>query len=149
MFPIKNRIDWNAIRTEYIGGATIRALASKYHVSKSAIGDRCSSEHWTDSRTKAADKARTRAVQKTAEAAADNATIAARLKKQLLLRLERTEQKFPMDATEIKMQKDGKTVIYRVRDLTAAYKDLTGDMEAAQTDNALLQSLIDLERGRT
>ena len=40
------------------------------------------------------------------------------------------------------------TEINRLRDLTAAYKDLTGDMPKAEAPaNELLQSLLDLERG--
>ena len=93
--------------------------------------------------------ARTKTVQRTAEAAADVAAVAARVKKRLLLRLERTEAAFPTDATEAQLTKDGKRVIYRLRDLTAAYKDLTGNMDTGEGGgNELLQSLIDLERGR-
>jgi hypothetical protein len=146
----KKRIDWNAIRAEYIAGASYRALAQKYGVNKSTILDRRKAEAWEKDKAAAADMARTRAVQCTAEAAADNATIAARLKKKLLLRLERTEAAFPLDATECKLTVGGKTSIYRLRDLTAAYKDLIGDMDTGeQAGNELLQSLIDLERGRT
>ncbi len=152
MIPIedKKRIDWNAIRSEYISGASYRALAQKYGVNKSTILDRRKAEAWEKDKAAAADMARTRAVQCTAEAAADNATIAARLKKKLLLRLERTEAAFPLDVTEAKLTVGGKTSIYRLRDLTAAYKDLTGDMDTGeQAGNELLQSLLELERGRT
>ena len=79
-------------------------------------------------------------------AAADNAVIAAEIKKRLLLRLSRAEQKFPMDATEVRTQVGKSTAIFKLRDLTAAYKDLTEDMAATSADNALLQSLLDLER---
>lgn len=148
MIPIeeKKRIDWNAIRAEYIAGASYRALAQKYGVNKSTILDRRKAEAWEKDKAAAADMARTRAVQCTAEAAADNATIAARLKKKLLLRLERTEAAFPLDATEAKLTVGGKTSIYRLRDLTAAYKDLVGDMAPEQASNELLQSIIDMEK---
>lgn len=148
MIDIDNskRIDWPAIRAEYIGGATIRKLAQKYGVNKSTIGDRCSAERWTDSRAEAADKARTVSVQKTAEAAADNAVIAAGIKKSLLLRLQRIEEGYPFDATEVRTRKGNSTVVYKIRDLTAAYKYLTEDMPKAQAPNELLQSLFDLER---
>ena len=80
----------------------------------------------------------------------ENATIAADVKKRLLLRLKRTEERMPMDATEVKVTEKNKTVIFRLRDLTAAYRDITDGMvtgEAAGSE--LLQSLMDLERGVT
>ena len=89
---------------------------------------------------------RTKAVQATAQTAADNATIAADLKKRLLLRLKRTEEKFPLEATEVQMQKDGKKVIYKLRDITAAYRDLTADMVMTEQGNELLSALMELER---
>lgn len=112
-------------------------------MAKSAIGDRCSAEKWTDSRAKAADKARTRAVQKTAEAAADNAVLAQDIKKRLLLRLSRIEQKYPLDATEVRTRQGNNTAVYRIRDLTAAYKDLTEDMPKSAGDkNAPIYELL-------
>lgn len=85
--------------------------------------------------------------QKTAEAAADNATLAEDIKNRLLNRLKRIEAKYPQDATEVRQQKDGKTMVYKLTDLTRAYKELTDDMPKAQAPNELLQSLYDLERG--
>lgn len=74
------------------------------------------------------------AQQKTAVAAADNAVIAADLKKRLLLRLGRIEEKYPMDATEVKVRDGNKWATYRIRDLTAAYKDLTEDIPMHEGD---------------
>ena len=92
--------------------------------------------------------ANTMSAQKTAEAAADNATIAERLKKKLLLRLERIEEKYPMDATEVQIYDKGKRVTFKLRDLTAAYKDLTDTMNLTEdAANELLLSLEKLERG--
>ena len=146
MIPIDKRIDWNAIRAEYIGGATYRALSEKYGVNKSSILDKCKSEGWKKDKEKAVQMTRTKAVQATAQTAADNATIAADLKKRLLLRLKRTEEKFPLEATEVQMQKDGKKVIYKLRDITAAYRDLTADMVMTEQGNELLTALMELER---
>ena len=104
-------------------------------------------EDWQTFRRDADSKSTAEAQQKTAEAAADNAIIATDLKKRLLLRLGRIEEKYPMDATEVKVRDGNKWATYRIRDLTAAYKDLTGDMPpAAAKGNELLQSLLDLER---
>ena len=149
MIPIEEtkRIDWNAIRAEYIGGGTsYRKLAEKHQVSFMVLKTRAKKEDWPGLRTQAEHKASTEATQKAAAAAADNAVIAAEIKKRLLLRLSRAEQKFPMDATEVRTQVGKSTAIFKLRDLTAAYKDLTEDMAATSADNALLQSLLDLER---
>ena len=140
-------IDWNAIRAEYIGGGiSQRKLAKKYGVSEGTLLDKANREGWAKDRSNAYNKSVTRIEQTIADAAADNATIAADLKKRLLLRLKRTEEKLPMDATEVQMQKDGKKVIYKLRDITAAYKDLTADMVMAEQGNELLNALMELER---
>ena len=149
MIPIddKKRIDWNAIRAEYIGGGiSQRKLAAKHGISVDKLLKIANREHWKDDREKASNKAAMKAQQKTAEAAADNAVIAADIKKRLLLRLQRIEQKYPFDATEIRTQEGKNTVTFRLRDLTAAYKDLTADMATGTGNNELLQSLYDLER---
>lgn len=142
------RIDWNAVYAEYIGGGiSQRKLADKYHIPVDILLKKANREHWKDDREKASNKAAIRAQQKTAEAAADNATIAADLKKRLLLRLKRIEEKYPLDATEVRTRVGNNTAIYRIRDLAAAYKDLTADMVSTETaGNELLQSLLDLER---
>ena len=69
------------------------------------------------------------------------------MKKSLLVRLKEIEEKYPYAATEIRTRRGNDTIIYRIRDLTAAYKELTEDIQTGDnTSNALLQSLIDLER---
>ena len=131
MIPIENerRIDWNAIRAEYIGGGiSQRKLAKKYGVSDTTLMKKANAEGWHKLREKAESKSTAQAQQKTAEAAADNAVIAADIKKRLLLRLSRMEQKYPFDATEVRTSEGKNTVTFRIRDLTAAYKDLTSDM---------------------
>ena len=52
----------------------------------------------------------------------------------------------PMDATEAKIVEGGKTAIYKLRDLTAAYRDLTADMVTVEAGNELLSALMELER---
>ena len=150
MIPIedKKRIDWNAIRAEYIGGGiSQRKLAAKHGIKYQLLRDRSIAEGWVDMREAAQSKSIAKAEQKTAEAAAENATIAADMKKRLLLRLSRIEQKYPFDATEIRTHEGKSTVIFRIRDLTAAFKDLTEDIQAgSNATNELLQSLLDLER---
>ena len=107
---------------------------------------KANAEGWATLRRDADSKSVAIAQQKTAEAAADNATLAADIKHRLLERLRRIEAKYPLDATEVRSRNGNSTAIFRLRDLTAAYKDLTEDMPMAQAPNELLQSLFDLER---
>ena len=150
MIPIEEtkRVDWNAIRAEYIGGGiSQRKLAKKYNVSETTLMKKANAEEWHQLREKAESKSTAQAQQRTAEKAADNAVIAADIKKRLLLRLKRIEEKYPFDATEIRTHQGKSTVTFRIRDLTAAYKDLTEDIQAgSNATNELLQSLLDLER---
>ena len=143
------RIDWNKIKAEYIAGETsYRALAEKYGVSKDMIARKAKAGKWRKAREEVCDRTATRVIQKTAEAAADNATIAQDIKRRLLLRLARVEEKFPMDATQIEIMDKGRKVTFKLRDLTAAYRDLTDNMTISEdAGNELLQSLMALERG--
>ena len=149
MIPIENekRINWHKVRAEYIAGSSQRKLAEKYHVSRDTIALHSRREKWTEEREKAKAAVTQNIIQKTAEAAADNATMAADLKKSLLLRLKRIEEHYPLDATEVKTKVGNSWAVYRIRDLTAAYKDLTDDIQQSTgATNELLQSLVDLER---
>jgi hypothetical protein len=136
-------VDWNAIRAEYIGGGiSQRKLAEKHGVSIGTLLRRANQEHWLESRTKADNKAILLLEQKTANAASDNAAIAQRIKAKLLKRLEKEIDALPekigsettgTNITNGKNDKGNKTrsitsQTYKLRDLTAAYKDLTDDM---------------------
>ena len=134
MIPIGN-VDWNAIRAEYIGGGiSQRKLAEKHGVSADVLMQKANRERWKKDRDKTLSKATARIQQKIAETAADNATIAQDLKKRLLLRLQRIEAKYPFDATEIKTHEGKNTVTFRIRDLTAAYKDLADGLPMTDGD---------------
>ena len=139
-----NRIDWNAIRAEYIGSKiSQRKLAAKYGLKYPQIRNKAEIEGWVKLREEAERKSSAQATQKVADAAADNAVIAADIKKRLLLRLQRIEQKYPFDATEVRSRNDKNVVIYRIRDLTAAYRDLTDDMPKVEADkNAPIYELL-------
>lgn len=144
----EKRIAWHRIRAEYIAGVSQRALAEKYKVPRSAIERHSRLERWTEQREIAKVKIQEKVVQKTAELTADNATIAAGIKRKGLLMLERLFDDFAqITATEHRESENGVTDIKRLRDLTAAYKDLTEDMPKADAPNDLLQALLDLERG--
>lgn len=156
----KGKTDWNTIRAEYVSGESIRSLSEKYSLNKSTICRKSVSEGWEDLRAKAADRTRIKSVQKIAEAASDNATIAARIKAKLLRKLEREIDALPdmigsetrnsvteMDTGKGKRTQKEVMKAYKLRDLAAAYKDLTADMVTTETAvNPLLQSLYDLER---
>lgn len=82
--------------------------------------------------------------QKTVEAAADNAVIAREIQRDLLERLKRISMKYPQDATEVRQQKDGKTMVYKLTDLTKAYRDLTEDIVATDGDIEDLNPLVEM-----
>ena len=151
MSPIdtEKRVNWHKVRAEYIAGVSQRALAEKYGINRTAIEQKCAREKWTEERKKAKGAIQEKVIQKMAKSAADNADIAANIRRKGLLLIERLMDDFAENhtATEHRENQQGKTDIKRLRDLTAAYKDLTGDIVQGQNDSALLQSLIDLERG--
>ena len=102
-------------------------------------------------REKAAAKTRAKTIQRTANEAASNAAIAERIKRKALLMIDRLFDEFEdMHGTEHRDYNGNNiTDIKRLRDLTTALKDVTGDMPTGggQT-NELIQSLLDLERRR-
>ncbi len=79
-----------------------------------------------------------------------NARIAARLRKKLLVRLEKVADAIPDGAvTEVKgaARKDGSTTLFKLRDLTAAYKDLAeapedGGVQGDVEDLAVLAEML-------
>lgn len=85
----------------------------------------------------------TKTIEKTAEAAAENATLAADITRRLLLRVSRLEQKFPMDATQIEITEKGKKVTFRLRDLTSSFNDVMERMPNVGSDrNAPIYELL-------
>lgn len=116
-------------------------------MSKDAIARKAQRQGWDKDRDKARDAVATKSIQKAAEAAADNATIAQDLRRAILLRLQRIEARYPFDATEVRTREGKNTVVFRIRDLTAAYKDMTdGLMLNDRGENELLRSLMEIER---
>lgn len=151
----KPRVTWHKIRAEYIQGVSQVKLAKKYGVSRTTVAEHCRREGWTQARRRAQaeieQKVTQKTAEKTAEAVASNATLAENIKRKLLQRLDRILDTFPEDdATEVQKYSKSKRRIYKLKDLTAMYKDLTSDM--TQTDeagNELLASLLELERRAT
>ena len=153
MIPIDNdkkRINWHKIRAEYINGSSQRCLAEKYNVPLTTIQQRCMREKWSNDRKAAKIKIEQNVIQKTAEKAADNATLAEDIKRKGLIMLEKLFDDFTQYlATEHRDYNDGGNVtdIKRLRDLTAAYKDLTEDMPKANAVDDALATARDILGG--
>lgn len=157
----EKRVDWNAIRAEYIaGGIGQRKLANKYGISEHTLISRARSESWAKDREKARNAAATKSLQKVAESAASNAVTAQRIRAKLLARLEKEIDALPDDIGTNKRKAvttyeyDGKrpkktkdlATEYKLRDLTAAWKDLTEGLMITETrddvaDDGFLEAL--------
>ena len=139
----ERRIDWHSVRAEYIvGGTSYRKLAKKYGIPFGTIRHRAEVEEWVKEREIAEHNVNTITAQKTGKAVAENAVIAARIKEKLLRKLEKEIDALPdslgsetrNSVFEQSIGRDGKkqrevTKAYKLRDLTAAYRDLTGDLD--------------------
>lgn len=149
VIPIdKTKPDWNRIRTEYqTGTASLRDLSKKYGVPWSTLRARAYREKWGEGRKNAQTKIEQKVVKEAEKKAADNATLAADIKRKGLLILDRLMDEFETVKGTEHRDYTGRnlTDIKRLRDLTAAYKDLTDDMaKPEETENPLLRSLYDL-----
>ena len=144
----KKHIDWAAIQAEYIGGNIgQKRLAEKYGVAFGSLRRKAKAEGWYQLKQSAIHEAGIKAAQKTADIAAENAVRAQRIKTRLLEKLEALIEE-QLRATE-ERQYDGNNVvaINRLRDLTAAYKDLTGDMPRAEAGEEVLQQAREILGG--
>lgn len=118
---------------------------------------RANVEGWTALRKQADSKSIEIAQQKTASAVSDNAAIAQRIKEKLLRKLEKEIDELPdkIGSEKVntgveygKSEKGNKirketTTAYKLRDLTAAYKDLTSDMNL-NTNSEQVRIIIDV-----
>lgn len=151
----KKRIDWNAVRAEYIaGGISQRKLAEKHGIPFSTLRDRAKENEWVKDREKARAESVTKAVQKTASIAAENAVVSERIRLKLLKRLEAEIDSLPASigsqsrqsviTRSVEGRNRGNTQTrdvskeYKLRDLTAAWKDLTdGLVEDSKPDEGV------------
>lgn len=141
-------VDWERIRGEYIaGGVSFRDLAKKHNLTKDAIARKAKAGDWAGARDRTATRVRQRTEQKIvtkqSNVAADNLDIAQRIRTKLLLRLEREIDNLPdltgsdshQSTTQRIRGENGQYTIkdmyraYKLKDFTAAYKDLIGDMD--------------------
>ena len=154
-------MDWNAIRGEYLGSdISQRQLAVKYGVSENTLMRKANKEKWTKQRTATYNKTTEIVQQKTANAMAENSIVAARIKAKLLRQLEKEIDALPDsigsetrktivdnkfgDGKDKKSAAYGQVVhseelsrSYKLRDLTAAYKDLTADMPKENSEETV------------
>lgn len=146
----KPSTDWNRIKAEYVATSkSLRELSSEYGVPWETLRKHSINEHWKEERTRTQAKAAQKVVDTAAKKMADNATLAADIKRKGLMILDGLFDDYAkVMATERRETKGNVVDIKRLRDLTAAYKDLTEDMQTGTSaSNELLQSLLDLERG--
>ena len=154
MVPIgKTNPDWNRIKAEYVSGTdSLRMLSEKHGVPFSTIRRRSEREGWAEARKQARIKIEQNVVKESAKKTADNATLAADIKRKGLLLLDRLFDEFETVTATEHRDYTGRnlTDIKRLRDLTAAYKDLTDDMAKPEdAENPLLRSLYDLMKENT
>ena len=171
MVPI-GKTDWNAIKAEYIGGnSSQRELAEKYGVSPDYLMKRANKEHWKSDRDEAVRKGLEKGQQRAADAIADSATVAARIRAKLLRKLEKeidalpdligSETRNTLLENEYLTNDKGKPIgnkpakakeiskSFKIRDLTAAFKDLTADMVTTDTaKNDLMRDFVEASKRR-
>ena len=129
----KKRVDWNAIRAEYIStNISQRQLANKHGVSWRTLQERSKREGWIEAREDACVKSVSETCQKTAEAVADNAKLKQEIVSVLLSKMRTIAENIPSDATEKRKTKGRETSVVKLKDLTSAYKDLTADMSPSE-----------------
>lgn len=113
-------------------------------------------EKWKQDRDKAVSMASAKIQQKAANAISDNAAIAQRIKEKLLRKLEKEIDSLPesmgSETRNSMVEKSNEkgtrrlkeaTKAYKLRDLTAAYKDLTDDMNL-NTNTEPVRIIIDV-----
>jgi len=161
--------DWNAIRAEYIGGGiSQRKLAKKHGVAIGTLLERANKEGWAKQRERVQNKAVIRAEQKAVDSASDFAAKAAQCRAMLIEQLAfeiqevrkiqegiGSETNDSVIVNEYAKDKNGKIVgrvpqktvekrvTRKLKDLTAAYKDLTGGMNLT-SESEQVRVIIDV-----
>ena len=165
------RVDWETARAEYLaGGIGQKELAQKYGATLSEVGRRARAEGWVSLRQQIrAEKAGTenvgkaqpeevnrdgdaekrRRTRKAQVGDREDVKVAHKTRKALLRMLERAAETIPCDATEVKTTaEDGAVKLLKLRDLTAAYKELVGDLPADREQREKPRVVIDVGEGR-
>ena len=146
--------NWANVREEYIAGnMSLRELADRHGLKQWEVQRYSSEEGWSAQRRAARARGERPPAQDTGaragapggegpkdgaqegagDAAADDVSndvqIARRARRALLMMLQRAAEAIPCDATEVKSTGDaGEAKLLKLRDLTAAYKELVDDL---------------------
>ena len=144
-------IDWEAARAEYLaGGIGQKELAQKYGTTLNEVSRRSRAEGWVTLRNQKraemagaenagkaqqvgvnqdGDPGKRQQAKKAQAGGGEEVEVARKARKALLQMLERAAETIPCDATEVKTTaEDGAVKLLKLRDLTAAYKELVGDL---------------------
>jgi hypothetical protein len=154
---------WDALREEYATGSmSLGALARARGVPLNAVKRHSRAEGWVAMRREAkavrdrsddgngvreieAERSSTAVRDGAVDSVAEDVRVAIRVRNKLLLKLENATDEIPCDATEMKVQEDSKTMkLLKLRDLTAAYKDLVEDMSVKDADNGQARVIVDV-----
>ena len=133
-------MNWQKIKAEYIAGSiSQRKLAKKYKIPFSTLQSRAKRGGWGDEKKAVAVEITKNAIKKTAESVENNALLAEKIKRKGLETLDRLFDEFAqITSTEHRDYNGMKlTDIKRLRDLTAAYKDLTDDIPKAENKDTM------------
>lgn len=127
---IARRVNWHKIHAEYVaGGISQRKLAQKYKIPWSTMQHRANREKWGEDKRNARTKVAEDAIQSAADAVANNAVLVAEIKRKGLETLNRLLDQFnELNCTEHRDISKTSVDIKRLKDITAAFKDLTDDM---------------------
>ena len=130
MRTIGKRINWHKIHAEYVaGGISQHKLAIKYKIPWSTLQKRANREKWATDRENARAIITQDAVQRAADSVANNAELVAEIKRKGLETLNRLLDQFnEPNCTEHRDITKTSVDIKRLKDITAAFKDLTDDM---------------------
>ena len=156
-----DKYDWNAIRAEYIaGGISQRKLAEKHGIAYTALRRRAETDGWVDDREKAKRECVASATRKAASMAAESATTAERIRQKLLRRLEAEIDALPENigsntrqaiiTRTVEGRNRGNTTTkdkskeYKLRDLTAAWRDLTEGLVDDGEKEDVVKVIIDV-----
>ena len=130
MSTIAKRVNWQKIKAEYIAGSiSLRKLAQKYKIPFSTLQSRAKRGKWGEEKQAVAVEITQNAIKKTAESVENNAVLVAEIKRKGLETLNRLLDQFnELNCTEHRDITKTSVDIKRLKDITAAFKDLTDDM---------------------
>ncbi len=148
--PTGKRIDWAAIRAEYIaGGISQRKLAAKYGVSETTMMKKASAERWSELRKATEAKSTAKAQQRTANAVASNAVKLERARGLAIDKLIKALEAMPEAGgthTRQYIQTGNKrmTVDYSLLDIVNALEKLTRNDSNDTAGGEVLNSIMDV-----